>query len=72
MNIGMIFVQPMLFFPRQETLVNQSAAVRDHGNMLKAQVGFVPELVLCFDLFHHDDVLDSDSEGPVFVVSRLV
>ena len=71
-DISVIFVQPVLLPPRQEALVDQLAAVGDHRDVLKPQVGLVSELVLRLHLPDHDNVLNADSEGSVFVVPRLV
>lgn len=40
--------------------------------MLKAKVWLIAKFVLRFCFFHHDDVLDSDAEGTVFIVARLI
>jgi len=72
MNIRMIFIQPVLFSARQKTLVNEFSAIRDHRNMLEAQVRLVAKLVLGFDFLHHDNILDSNSEITVFVIARLI
>jgi hypothetical protein len=72
MNIGVIFIQPILLPPRQQILINQLPAIGNHCDVLEPKVWFVPKLVLCFHLFHHDDVLDADTKGTVFVIARLV
>lgn len=71
-DIRVGFVQPVLLSPRQETLVDQFAAVRDHGDVLKAKIWFISELMLRLNLLHQDDVLNPDAEVSVFVVSRLI
>lgn len=71
-DIRVVFIQPMLLSSRQERLVNQSAAVGDHGYVFEAEIWLVPELVLGFSFSNHDDVFDADSETAVFVVTWLV
>lgn len=62
----------MLFSPRQQTVINQFAAVGYHRNVLETKVRLVAEFVLRFDLLNHDDILDADTKAAIFVVSRLV
>ena len=72
MNIGMILIQPMLLPPRQQTLINQLPAIRNHGDVLKPKVWLFAELVFRFHFSHHDDILDADTKGPIFVIPWLV
>lgn len=72
MNIRMILIQPMLLLPRQQTLVDQLPAVRNHCDVLEAKIGFFPKGVFRLGLFYHDDILNSDTEGPILVITRLV
>lgn len=72
MNIGMILVQPMLLPSRQQALINQLPAIRNHGDVLETKIWLFAELVLRFHFFHHDDILDADTEGPIFVIPWLV
>jgi hypothetical protein len=72
MNIGVIFIQPMLLSSRQEILINQFAAIRDHRNVLKAKVWLIAKFMFRFHLLYHDDILDADAKGSILVVSWLV
>ena len=40
--------------------------------MLKAQIRLVSKAMFGLDLLDHDDVLDADSEGAIFIVAWLV
>jgi hypothetical protein len=71
-NVGMILVQPVLFFPCQECLIDELPAIWDHRNMLKSQVWFVPELVPSLSLPYHYYVFYANAKGPVFIVTGLI
>jgi len=71
-DICVIFIQPVLLSSRQESLVDQFSAVGDHCYVFEAEIRLVTELVLRFRFFHHNDVLDSDAEGAIFIVAWLV
>jgi hypothetical protein len=68
----MVLIQPMLLSPRQEILIDQFTTVRNHGDMFEPQICLVAKLVFCFYLFHHDDVLNTNAKGSVFIISWLV
>ena len=62
----------MLLSPRQQIFINQFAAIRDHGDVLETKIWLVAKFVFRIYLLYHDDVLDADTEGAIFVVSWLI
>ena len=68
----MVFVKPVLLSSGEKTLVDEFAAVGYHGDVLKAKIWLVAEFVLRLCFLYHDDVLDTDSETAIFIVSRFV
>jgi hypothetical protein len=44
----------------------------DHGEMFKLQVAFVTKVIPSLGKFYTHDILDSNTEFPICIVSRLV
>lgn len=65
-------IQPFLLFLSNKRHINQLSTVRGNGDILEAQKGLIAKLELRLDILDDDDVLDANTERPVFVVTRLV
>lgn len=64
-------VQPVLLFLCQQANVNKVPAVGHHGDVLKAQIRLVAELVLGLHFAHDGQVLNADAVVAILVVARL-
>lgn len=72
MNIGMILIQPILLPSGKKILINQFPTIGNHSNVFKAQIWFLSKLMFGFDFFDHDDVLGSNAESSVIVITWFV